>query len=784
MEKIEKFIKNESLLLIKEFKSNISTYLNGYVAEIQSLYDSLNNYVNTKLNTHEELNSLITQYNLILNNMSEIADKDINLEKEQVELFLQEINNKTKDIENEFFENYYLKNFSSYLEYPDEVLYKIINFGDELKLISEIVKKQIDYLVNRKIWRVREENHNYIRKKKDFFSRLIKLKMNNFQIFDYYKEFRVKNNLEQILGEYNFVNDYSNDNIFDDFYVNNINNTYKEYKNVLTKIEEKINEDWILKNCTEVEMENITDNSPSDIDDFILTNNTDKIKLNCYEYKIKSSLNYSEYNYNVVKLRRGIYYIKYLYENLKNLFNQFNIDILANVSQIIQKDEIINDKNILNLYDKSKEKLNEYNKESNVLLEEFYEYYQEDIKKMIINEPDFANNYNKFKNILNFQAENFILYVNKQINNINSELFELFNKYNNTLADEIKITKEYEKYNFNYTNFRQLIKSYLNEIEIKFNNIINSVKNIPNDYIFNNALRTKMKSLYDQKSNNFKNIVKELNRLYHIKPFNLTFDINQLTENIINKFLENVMFKFIYDYMEIYESNKNKYVKSVLQLIEINKKEIINKFKNINEDFLKELNNYSVKYINKEYLIKYTNNYTLCLNYSFNELNETLKKDKENFNKYIIYNNRLEMCQKIDKNKFNINYLDKIKLNITNSSIIEILDKIKEDTEEQNSDYLTIINEYVNNLCKETLNNKVNFKNETEIHLDCVANNYYENYLNLTYFDTFNQEIKNNLSELSIKIKEEINSFNLGGKFIENYLLSSDYIKLEEYEIF
>ena len=198
--------------------------------------------------------------------------------------------------------------------------------------------------------------------------------MNNFQIFYYYKEFRIKNNLEQILGKYNFINDYSNDYIFDDFYVNNINNTYKEYKNVLNKIEEKINEDWILKNCTEVEMENITDNSPSDIDDFILTNNTDKIKLNCYEYKIKSSLNYSEYNYNVVKLRRGIYYIKYLYENLKNLFNQFNIDILANVSQIIQKDEIINNKNILNLYDKSREKLNEYNKESNALLEEFYEY--------------------------------------------------------------------------------------------------------------------------------------------------------------------------------------------------------------------------------------------------------------------------------------------------------------------------------------------------------------------------------------------------------------------------
>ena len=201
MEKIEKFIKNESLLLIKEFKSNISTYLNGYLGEIQSLYDSLNNYVNTKLNTHEELNSLITQYNLILNNMSEIADKDINLEKEQVELFLQEINNKTKDIENEFFENYYLKNFSSYLEYPDEILYKIFNLENELKSSSEIVKQQMNYLVNKKLRRIKEEHYYFFQKTNEFFCKLIKLNIDKTKIFDYYKEYRLIENFGKIFGK-------------------------------------------------------------------------------------------------------------------------------------------------------------------------------------------------------------------------------------------------------------------------------------------------------------------------------------------------------------------------------------------------------------------------------------------------------------------------------------------------------------------------------------------------------------------------------------------------------
>ena len=76
------------------------------------------------------------------------------------------------------------------------------------------------------------------------------------------------------------------------------------------------------------------------------TDDTDGTNLICDEYKNKSSLNYSEYNFNVVKIRTGIYYIKYLYENLEILFNQFDFNNLMNLSLILQKDEIINDKNI------------------------------------------------------------------------------------------------------------------------------------------------------------------------------------------------------------------------------------------------------------------------------------------------------------------------------------------------------------------------------------------------------------------------------------------------------
>ena len=104
MNKVEEFIKKETLNLINEFNNNISLYLNGYVGEIKSLFDDFNNYTNIKLHSINELNELIAQYNLIFHNMSEIANKDFDFQKEKVGFILNSINDKTNEIEKEFFE--------------------------------------------------------------------------------------------------------------------------------------------------------------------------------------------------------------------------------------------------------------------------------------------------------------------------------------------------------------------------------------------------------------------------------------------------------------------------------------------------------------------------------------------------------------------------------------------------------------------------------------------------------------------------------------------------------
>ena len=91
----------------------------------------------------------------------------------------------------------------------------------------------------------------------------------------------------------------------------------------------------------------------------------------------------------------------------------------------MQKDEIVNDKNILNLYEKSLKKIAEFNQESEDLLDDYFDYFKEDINETIKNELDFTENFKQFAKILKFTEDNFVFEVNKKINESTSELLKL-----------------------------------------------------------------------------------------------------------------------------------------------------------------------------------------------------------------------------------------------------------------------------------------------------------------------------------------------------------------------
>ena len=700
-----------------------------------------------------------------------------------------------------------MNNFSSYLEYPDEVLYKIPDLENKLISSSEIVKNQINYMVSRKIRRINEENHYFIEKTQDFFSKLILSNIKTKPIFDYYKEYRIKENLFIILQYNNYKSEITEEYLTENEYVNKIKNIIKENKIIITKIENIINDDWIFQKCSE---DNITENNDYlqtiNDSDLISSDNLNKTLIICYDYKNKSSLNYSEYNFNVVKIRTGIYYIKYLYEKLENLFNQLNFDTLMNLTLIKQKDELINDKNIINLYEQSLEKTKEFNKESEDILEEYFQYYEEDINDTIINKLDFTENFDRFTKVLNFTEENFKFEVDKQYKKATENFLVKLDNYKQILDEQLNLSTNYEKFNFNYNNFNAETEKSLTIIRQEFNNLKNKVKNISNNYLFNNILKTRIEALNMEKTKYITNIVEELSKNYEIRPFNLSLNISERTEKIAMKILNNLMINFIYDYIELYEGNRDTYINSILKIIENKEKEIINKYNEIINEFYKKYKEYSTEYINEEYLRNYKDKYTRCLtyqNYSLEELNKTLIKDEENYARYVLHLNKLETCTKFKINDFSLSEVDIIKLNITNSSIIKILEKISDEDyinyinyinkstgynstgiNEEIIQEMNILNDYLSNLCEETFKQEIKFINETAIILDCDNNLYYTNYLNMTFFNNFNEEISHNLSEISDKYKDIINSFYVGTEFIEDYIISSNYIKLENYENF
>ena len=78
-------------------------------------------------------------------------------------------------------------------------------------------------------------------------------------------------------------------------------------------------------------------------------------------------LNYSNYNFIVSKLRRGLYFTKSLIKNIKDTFNNLQYDLILNTTIINIYDDIVNEKDILNLYNNSIYKLKNINENRSIL---------------------------------------------------------------------------------------------------------------------------------------------------------------------------------------------------------------------------------------------------------------------------------------------------------------------------------------------------------------------------------------------------------------------------------
>jgi hypothetical protein len=156
--------------------------------------------------------------------------------------------------------------------------------------------------------------------------------------------------------------------------------------------------DYIDLNSENITYDNNTDNN-TDKNNITIENNT----IICKRIKKQFDKNFTKYNFNIVKLREGIYYSKTLLENIDNLFDEFNASNLININKIVHNDKLINDNNIFFIYNETNYKMMNINNESISLIDELLQIFIEDFQKKYSYKSDYLNLIKKFKEILSLK---------------------------------------------------------------------------------------------------------------------------------------------------------------------------------------------------------------------------------------------------------------------------------------------------------------------------------------------------------------------------------------------
>ena len=251
------------------------------------------------------------------------------------------------------------------------------------------------------------------------------------------------NNTNNLLNENHISienNSFFNNNNYDE----KINKILDITDNFTSYLEDIINQTFLIDCCDNETVENTNE-------ELNIYNNSEQF---CTKEKKKFDENYSKYNYNIVKLRTGIYYTKDLIEIIYSLFDDFNFNTIINIEKIKEYDVFLNDKNIFNIYNESNYDLIKINKESLNQIDEEFQYFIEDFKTKYTYKNDYLPFIEKFKEIISFNNENFNNNVTFINNNTIFYINELLKDFNKTLYEQIYLSNSYNYYNFNKTYFK------------------------------------------------------------------------------------------------------------------------------------------------------------------------------------------------------------------------------------------------------------------------------------------------------------------------------------------
>ena len=773
LKKTDNYLLNETNKIFNNFTSKIDKYLNKYVEYCQNLYSHLETYVENKIN-NSSTKILIENYYYIYNNMiiddsnkgllSKINNQ-VNYIKDNIDICITKFSDNIKLLNEQYYKAFFLKDYTSFLEYPEEIIYKLHQFYDEALFNIDNIKTITNYIYQKRIKYIIKSNYIYIYNFIEHNINYIKVNINSSYIFDQYylSKFDELDNLFN-----NFIMNYTNMTN-----INDINNTsFLDKENYDDKM--KANIDYInniilfLENITnETFMYEKCDNDRTEID---------YNKTICHKEKKEFDSSYSKYNYNIIKIRTGIYYTKTLLENINNLFNEYNFHNIINNNKIQSFDELLNDKNIIELYNKTNYKINEINEESNIMINETFIYFLDDFKNKYSLKNDYLPFVEKLKKIIKYEDNNYTLLLDNMINETKYKINLLMNELNQNLSYQLSLRDNYTYYNLEQEYFENIYYIYKSNIKNIFNKTRENITNLNNSYIFHNGIKTILSKLQLNKREYIRDTINKYSNNYDFDLLNLSYNLGEKIEKYLEKEYIDYEFTYIYSYVEIFENYTKNYINNIIKVINLTENETFEIFDNIYNNFYNEFKNNSSHFVKPDFIKSLKLNQTRCEFY----VNYT-ESESENFeNNSNIYINITNIIDYIFTNCLNLNNiihnytdnnytLDKnysLNDNITNKDFslninFSLIEKIL---------YISNINNNCSDFFLELQNDT--FYNNTLEMIECYNNNYYTINYSFIYFYNFSDEIEENIYNIigqmdNLLIKNRIDE-NTFFNFLEN----------------
>ena len=622
---------------------------------------------------------------------------------------------------------------------------------DNLKITNQIIQNKINISFDKRINDIISSTSIFINNNNKFNLDYIKIKINKENIFEEYFSYKI-NLLNEFFDTLN-INIINNENddinlyksiISEDNYNYLIKNIEKNYSEFIFYLNNEIDENFTTIICSETIKSDISD-SEYESDSIITEYSNNK---SCQKERFHSNLNYSKYNFNIVKLRKELSNSKKFPEMFNQLFDDMDIRNITNLNYINKIDDIINNKkNILYIFNKTNYKSNQIKNEFFSLIQEIFENFRNDfINKNINLNKNYDEIFKLYKNLINFED----IYYNNNISEINNYILNNINKllydFNSTLFNNInKIMNKIESYKYYSINFTLIYKNYLNIIDNSFNNYISKIENIRANNLLYFIPKKILDEIFLNERKNIGVLLNNFSKKFDFSSIGFNYDIFQELDIYLIKYyisyeLNNSNYYF--EFMENIQNNVNIYMNKLINDICDIKNITKNKFNLIFENFIEYFKNTS-NYVEYEYIQKIEDNNIKCsqilselyLNI-FNYLNYTNISNSEYYkinncsiekliNSLLISSDN-DICLNISKinNSFNINITELLncKNNDFNNSYFII-----EDLEEDNKN---ILDQYISNI-------------EQILIMNIIDENFLFNYIKKSY-------IKNNSFEINI----------------------------------